>query len=470
MLAILNVLTIEDTREDGDFWREQTYVSIPAVERPADFRNIVDSAADCFHGKRIAVPKMYVGGRDPKAKPTVVSQEVIDLYRAARKSLEALGAIVEETDFPLVANYEDDSISGETNNVVGFKPGWNSKERGELVAYLWDDFLIENGDTKYPNLSAVDGGRMFPRPADYVPDRYMEHKNFMDYPRLVELARERNGKSIWDIDGLAEALPALEAQRKRDLDDWMDSNSFDLVAFPAAGDVGKADLDTNDASAAHALQNGVKYSNGNRAIRVSTLVEENPALRTAQPLTFTQHMGVPTVSVSMGLMAMSKMPVNLTFAGKHGQDIDLLRYAYAFEQQTKHRIEPPVTPVLGTDRVTAKSPGTNTMSSAPPEIDVLSAEIIGQDLIRIMTTIKAEDPLPIQVEVFVDGREVPQEHISRTDDQWIIETKFAPYHRPQPLYGGLGLVIGNINVLVLVCTGGCATAKHVAIPMGASSA
>lgn len=110
---------------------------------------------------------------------------------------------------------------------------------------------------------------MFPRPQDYIPDRYMEHKNFMNYPRLVEIAKGRKGQSIWDIDGIQEALPALEAQRNRDLEDWMGENRIDVVAFPANGDVGKSDLETNDDSARHALQIGVKYSNGNRAIRVS---------------------------------------------------------------------------------------------------------------------------------------------------------------------------------------------------------
>lgn len=269
MLVLLDVLTQKDTRKDEGFWREQKFVTIPEVIRPQSFLEVVENAEGCLHGKRIAVPKMYVGGNDPKAKPTFVSSEVIGLYQKARKDLEAMGAEVIETDFPLVTNYEDDSISGESNNVEGFKAGWNGKERGQLVAYLWDDFLRANGDPKYPRLGAVDGSQMFPRPEGYIPDRYMEHKNFMNYPGLVELACNRHGRSIWDIDGIKEALPALEAQRKRDLEDWMDDHGIDLVAFPANGDVGKADLDNNDESARHALQIGVKYSNGNRAIRVS---------------------------------------------------------------------------------------------------------------------------------------------------------------------------------------------------------
>lgn len=153
MLTILDVLTEKDARKDEDFWREQTYVRVPEVTRPNSFLEVVKSAELSFQGKRVAVPKMFVGEHDPKAKPTVVSSDVVELYRQAKKDLEALGATVVETDFPLVTNYEDDSVTGETNNVVGFKPGWNGKERGELVAYLWDDFLKTNRDPNYPNLA-----------------------------------------------------------------------------------------------------------------------------------------------------------------------------------------------------------------------------------------------------------------------------------------------------------------------------
>lgn len=269
MATILDVLTRKDSREDGDFWREQTYVKLADVARPDNFLKTIEGSDAIFSGLRVAVPKMYIGGHDPKAKPTTVSPDVIELYRQAKKDLESLGATVIETEFPLVTNYEDDSITGETNNVQGFQPGWNGKERGELVAYMWDDFLKSNGDPKYPDLSSLDGHQMFPRPTEYVPDRYMEHKNFMNYPGLVEIARKRNGKSIWEVEGIAAALPALEAQRKRDFEDWMDELGVSVVAFPANGDVGKADLEHNDESARVALQNGVKYSNGNRALRVS---------------------------------------------------------------------------------------------------------------------------------------------------------------------------------------------------------
>lgn len=172
MLAILDVLAVEDETTEGDFWREQTFVKVPRVARPRSHLDLLEGADSSLQGKRIAVPMMYIGGFDPEAKPTVVSEHVVELWQHVRADLEALGATVIETDFPLVTNYEDDSVSGQSNNVMGFKPDWNGKERGELVAYLWDDFLRANGDRRYPGLDTVDGSNMFPRPEGYIPDQY----------------------------------------------------------------------------------------------------------------------------------------------------------------------------------------------------------------------------------------------------------------------------------------------------------
>lgn len=426
MLQILNVLAAEDPRRDENFWAKQAHVPVEHVQLPGSFLDLVPASGNSLHGKRLAVPKMFISGDDPKAKPAFVSNEVIALWKEARRVLETLGATVIETDFPLVSNYEDDSVSGHANNVAGFKEDWNGKERGELVAYLWDDFLQQNGDPNYPNLASADGSKMFPRPAEYIPDRYMEQKNFMNYPGLVELARNRNGKSIWEIDGIAEALPALEAQRKRDLEDWMVRLGVDAVVFPAQGDAGKANLESNDESAKHALQNGVKYSNGNRALR---------------------HMGVPTVSTTMGMMAEKKMPCNLTFAGKHGQDCELLQFARAFEQATKKRQKPPVTPELPSDRLVPRGniAGRN-MTYSPPVIHVKESQVDGQTL-RLSGRAKDSDDASVaEVEVFVDGK--PAE-VTRDGDAWSVMTDVEPYIPAKPLYGGYSVHVGKVNALII---------------------
>jgi Asp-tRNA(Asn)/Glu-tRNA(Gln) amidotransferase A subunit family amidase len=427
MLQVLDYLTVTDHRECENFWSEQQYVKIEKVKRPDSFLNILQGSEEALKGKRLAVPKMFIGGNDPTAKPTFVSEEVTALWKQSRETLEALGATVIETDFPLVSNYEDDSQSGHTNNVEGFQPDWNGKERGELVAYLWDDFLKQNGDPNYPDLASADGSQMFPRPTEYIPDRYMEQKNFMDYPGLIEHARERKGKSIWEVEGIAEALPALEAQRKRDLKDWMASQNIDAVVFPANGDVGKADLEHNDASAKHALQNGVKYSNGNRAIR---------------------HMGVPTVSTTMGLMAEKKMPCNLTFAGKHGQDCELLRFARAFEQATTSRVKPPVTPELPTDIVEAAQARADFANGqhAPPKLFIMEPYVEGRTLHMSGTLKGLDDGADDDIQVFVNGRSVAP---AREGFAWSIAAGVEPFTPETPLYGGYSVHVGKVNVVVI---------------------
>lgn len=427
MLRVLDCLAVKDHRDRENFWSKQQYVKIEEFKRPESFLELLDKSDNALKGKRLAAPKMFIGGNDPKAQPTFVSEEVIALWKEAQKTLEALGATVIETDFPLVSNYEDDSVSGHTNNVVGFQPDWNGKERGELVAYLWDDFLKSNGDPNYPDLASADGSQMFPRPTKYIPDRYMEQKNFMNYPGLVERAHERKGKSIWEIEGIAEALPALEAQRKRDLEDWMAGQDIDAVVFPANGDIGKADLEHDDASAKHALQNGVKYSNGNRAIR---------------------HMGVPTVSTTMGLMAEKKMPCNLTFAGKHGQDCELLQFARAFEQATTSRAKPPVTPELPTDSVEAAGAKAANENSkhALPKLSIMEPYVEGRTLHISGTLNTADDGADTKLQVFVDGKSVSP---VKEGFAWSIATDVEPFTPETPLYGGYSIHVGKVNVVVV---------------------
>ena len=88
-------------------------------------------------------------------------------------------------------------------------------------------------------------------------------------------------------------------------------------------DVGPADADVNPASADLAWRNGVWVANGNLAIR---------------------HMGVPTVTIPMGTMRDTGMPMGLTFAGRGWDDLRLLQLACAFERTGAYRQPPPRTP------------------------------------------------------------------------------------------------------------------------------
>ena len=57
-------------------------------------------------------------------------------------------------------------------------------------------------------------------------------------------------------------------------------------------------------------------------------------------------MGVPTVTVPMGVMQDTGMPMGLTFAGRGWDDLCLLQLACAFERTGNYGASPPRTPEL----------------------------------------------------------------------------------------------------------------------------
>ena len=132
-------------------------------------------------------------------------------------------------------------------------------------------------------------------------------------------------RSLTDIPHLEGGVRGLEETRRVDLEEWMDRLGLDAVLFPAAADVGPADMDVNEASADLGWRNGVWVANGNLVPR---------------------HLGIPTVTVPMGTMADIGMPVGLTFAGRAYDDSSLLSLAAAFEATGSRRTAPPRTPRL----------------------------------------------------------------------------------------------------------------------------
>ena len=336
LLEVLDVVVAADPDTRGDLWRLQPWVPIPSVDsvRPASYATLAASP-QTLAGRRFGVPRMYInadpdagtaeapGIGGPTGQRIVTRASVIDLWEQARQALQAQGAEVIEVDFPLVSNCEGDRPGAPTvyNRGIVSKE-FLHHELWDLTAWAFDDFLQANGDPKLNRLSDVNGPLIFPHDPGTLPNREGDLAAGMD--EYVNMAQR--GITAWDrIETLADGLRGLEHTRRIDLEDWMQALGLDAVLFPTVADVAPADADVNPASADIAWSNGVWVANGNLAIR---------------------HLGVPTVTVPMGVMADIGMPVGLTFAGRAYDDSALLSFASAFEAIGSQRMIPPRTPPL----------------------------------------------------------------------------------------------------------------------------
>ncbi|KKY13778.1 putative amidase family protein [Diplodia seriata] len=252
LLALLDVLVPcedgdggEDGGDAGDFWREQPWIRLPSPStiRPSTGSFTTLAAEDpnaILRGKRIAIPRMYIGHADADGRAVALRPSIAALFAGARRTLaERLGAELVETDFPVVANYEalqdlPPSAGGTVANVPGLPEGWMAAERGPLLALAWDAFLKRNGGAECGMAdfeTTVDAARVFPMEEGGPQTRYANPLNairWAELPRRLRECRDAGVERVVDYPGMEQAVRALEAARKRDLEEWMDEVGVDL--------------------------------------------------------------------------------------------------------------------------------------------------------------------------------------------------------------------------------------------------
>ncbi|KAM5359493.1 hypothetical protein ACJZ2D_014428 [Fusarium nematophilum] len=435
LLAVLDVIAVRDNDTAGDFWRRQPFVALPSVDtvRPRSFLSLANASA--ISGKRVGVPRMFIGGKDPAAQPVYIRPSVVDLWHEARTTLEYLGAVVEEVDFPLVTNHEVTARANEVNSDYPLPAYFNgSSAPGDIDAYAWDDFLQMVNDTgSVTELVDVDPTLIFPQIPGTLPDRYGNSFNNRTEgnTHYVEAAKSRTG-DILEIPGLASWIQSLEDRRKRDLEDWMERKGLDFVVWPAAGDVGRGAVEVDEEAAALTWRNGVARSFGNFAIR---------------------QLGVPTVTVTMGAMDDTHMPVGLTFASGSYDDGALMSYAFAFEQaHLSPRFAPPRTPPLETDQIPYKGARKLAGSKKAPTL-VAGAEKSGEDSINIRGSFRVPrgySSADVELEVYIDG--LPTRPVMFEGSSWSVEANITQTFQGVSQFGEINVPEAGLSIVVVVVT------------------
>ncbi|KAK0389124.1 hypothetical protein NLU13_2699 [Sarocladium strictum] len=411
LLKLLEVITVGDGTTEGDFWRDQPFIQLERPWRGLPRDEVFAKAGKCtsLKGLRVAIPSMYSGCDAPEgATPVHTHPDVQKLLDKAKRSLEKLGAeVVMVPDFPPVTGYENPDLL--PPGCPRLPADWNWYERGPLVAHGWDKFLRDNGDSNMPDLAAVDEMQIFPHAMRTEAElKYFPPKNAIHWGKLAGYVKEY---SFYEIPHLEHALTALEAMRRRLCDDYLQQHNCDCFAFPAQGDVAPEDSDVNQDSAAQAWKNGVWYSNGNRALR---------------------HLGIPSVTVPMGLLESKGVPMGLTFAGRAYDDVNLLQWANAFERATLERTVPRHTPPLPSDLIELKKPA-GRRHEAPTisirRIDAVLQETEGRLRVAIEGTLDTRcaenDGADLILDITVNGQDCPQDKVEITREGDAVPLKFT---------------------------------------------
>jgi amidase len=397
LLALLNVLMVEDPITRGDLWRDQHVVDIPKPQsiRPDQFEMLASASA--LKGKRIGVPTLYIGA--DVSSPIKVRPSILRLWKKAARDLSKLGAEVIPVDFALMSAYEKEPAAENPIVMSGLIPAewWadynnldsynNCLEFKYLNPYSWERFVADNHDPNYPSWRVIDPAQVFPNPPGTVEDRrHIPSDNWEQAKKIIEAGIQ----PYESLPRFGEALLGIERTRKVEFEQWMRTRRLDLLAFPANADVGRANADVDDQAYDLAQRNGVVYSNTNWMLR---------------------HLGIPSVSVPMGLMDDIGMPVNLTLIGPAYSDSQLLSAAYAYEHATRNRRGPGRTPalageVISYDPAQAVAPASR-IDKTPPSISV--PQIVPNSDPNIALTVKGsvEDADGVaRVRVYLNGHQI----------------------------------------------------------------
>ncbi|MBP2473136.1 amidase [Crossiella equi] len=406
LLTLLNTIAVKDPTTANDFWRDQRAVTLPQVDqvRPGDYLSLRDSQA--LKGVRLGVPRMYVGDDLGGNNPIETRPSIRALWLKAADDLRRLGAEVVPVDFPVMYNQEWDRVGAVSPHERGLMPPNSFQVTDKVNAYGAEKFLQSVGDPKLRSWSQVDIGKVFPNPPGSLAEKegLVEAPFFRDFAKVIAAGVPEKWE---DVPGLAETLKGLEQTRKTDFEDWLRGKGLAGVVFPANSEIGRANSDVDKAENTHAHRNGARFSNMNLAMRL---------------------LGIPSVSVPMGLMEDTRMPVNLTFAGPAYQDNKLLSFAHAYEQGTRHRVAPSRTAPL-VDETVALAGSQFPAPDKRPEQEAPRAELtaaVQGKTIKLSGT--SADPSGIAwARVYLNG-----ERLTTTggDAAWSAEVPVAKYTAP----------------------------------------
>ena len=125
-----------------------------------------------------------------------------------------------------------------------------------------------------------------------------------------------------------------------------------------------------------------------------------------------------------------------------------------------------MTPALESDQIDSQQTGSTGCAQGSATIDlvVIGAHKNGDSSIEIRGYVEGSSSENAQIQAFVDGQPVPQDRLTISGRDWSLLADYIPFEPPTPLYGGVGLVVGNINIIILAHSLDQVAGKLITIP------
>lgn len=308
--SVRMMLAVLAGADDEDVWYRQSAVSMQAAARLIE--RLRDPAADPHSGPlRLGVPRRYIGEPDPAGDPAPIRRSVRALWDATAQVLREAGIELVEVPFPLADGYEDRGpVRGDFHPAAPPVQAWTAFELGPLMTFAWSAFLRDFGDGTA--LADLNPAAIRPNAPDATDLTYRGEghpgRDAFDFARIVQ----EDAPTEFEVVQRAEnAVGLFDAARREQYEAWLDELGLDGLIFPANGDIAPADAGRNQSAARQAWRDGSVFSHGNHVLR---------------------RVGIPSVTLPMGLLPDLRMPVGLTVCGRAWSDDRVLAVAERLER------------------------------------------------------------------------------------------------------------------------------------------
>lgn len=309
LLFLLKFFWSRPQEPETDFWLRQNYIS---VFEPEPALQELTQNNETFSPQSVRLGFVDRWSNDLSHKGFEGSVAVASLVDDVVERLKETGFGVETTDFPLLDAYSSHGVLTPNPDPLSEQlETLSTREFATIATAGWELFLRKNGSANVSSLSEVDSEDIFPEGFKGLPQKYNPLPPIHIDKEIPELSDDALEKLLFENPEIESAVKALENFRERHLDSWMQEKNLDILIFPANSDHASVSAGTSPQATINAWKEGVACSTGNFMVR---------------------QLGLPTVTLPIGVRKDNGMPVGLTLLSTPGQDVALLKIAQQVER------------------------------------------------------------------------------------------------------------------------------------------